>query len=120
MPWVAPTPHVAGVCGTLCSDDPCLATAVTMRWWLQRADRVNARVAYIGDDMTEKERVNWETLFEEVPTPLSVSWSARAVSRHARAQYGRGGPGGGASGLGGPAARGMPLQRRLFPLPGQH
>lgn len=35
-------------------------------------DRVNARVAFISDDMTPNERPTFEALFEEVPVALTV------------------------------------------------
>ena len=38
----------------------------------QRPDRVNARVAYINDDMTANEKQHWDTLFTAAPEPLSV------------------------------------------------
>lgn len=38
---------------------------------VKRVDRVNARVAYILDDMTEPERKLWEGLFDEVPAMLT-------------------------------------------------
>jgi len=41
---------------------------------MQRAEKVNARVAYINDDMTASERANWEALFTEVPEPFTVRW----------------------------------------------
>ena len=39
---------------------------------VKRAERVNARVAYIADDMTPKERAHWETLFVDVPEPFTA------------------------------------------------
>jgi hypothetical protein len=39
----------------------------------QRQERVNARVAYISDDMTDNEREHFNKLFTEVPAPLTVS-----------------------------------------------
>merc|ERR1712139_660287 len=38
---------------------------------VKRQDRVNARVRYIEGDFTETERKQWETLFDEVPAPLT-------------------------------------------------
>lgn len=46
----------------------------------KRTDKVNARVAYINDDMTPPERKLWAALFEEVPAMLTAeertSWAA--------------------------------------------
>lgn len=46
----------------------------------KRVDKVNARVAYISDDMTPPERALWEPLFEEVPAMLTAgeraAWQA--------------------------------------------
>ena len=48
---------------------------------LQRPDRVNARVAYINDDMTVNERAHWDQLFTEVPEPFTADerkgWAAQ-------------------------------------------
>jgi len=38
---------------------------------VKRQDRVNARVRYIEGDFTNEERIRWEALFSEVPSPLS-------------------------------------------------
>ncbi|EDQ89822.1 uncharacterized protein MONBRDRAFT_18908 [Monosiga brevicollis MX1] len=46
---------------------------------VSRPERVNARVAYISDDMTANERAQWIKLFEEEPEPLTAeeraAWS---------------------------------------------
>mmetsp|Transcript_862 Transcript_862/g.1986 ORF Transcript_862/g.1986 Transcript_862/m.1986 type:complete len:617 (-) Transcript_862:453-2303(-) len=38
---------------------------------VKRQDRINARVRYIEGDFTDLERQHWETLFEEIPEPLT-------------------------------------------------
>lgn len=38
---------------------------------VKRQERVNARVRYIEGDLTDVERKQWETLFEEIPQPLT-------------------------------------------------
>jgi phosphoribosylaminoimidazolecarboxamide formyltransferase / IMP cyclohydrolase len=40
---------------------------------LKRVDRTNARIQYIEGDFTDNERKAWESLFEQVPEPLSAS-----------------------------------------------
>eukprot|EP00043_Microstomoeca_roanoka_P014504 m.143795 g.143795 ORF g.143795 m.143795 type:complete len:614 (+) comp16026_c0_seq5:1164-3005(+) len=42
---------------------------------VKKQARINARVAYISNDMTPQERVHWEALFEEVPEPLTAEES---------------------------------------------
>eukprot|EP00042_Codosiga_hollandica_P054637 m.743975 g.743975 ORF g.743975 m.743975 type:complete len:615 (-) comp58949_c0_seq1:7-1851(-) len=39
---------------------------------VKRPDRVNARVAYINNDMTANERQHWEALFTAVPSALTT------------------------------------------------
>jgi len=39
---------------------------------VKRTEKVNARVAYISDDMTAPERKLWEELFEEVPEMMTA------------------------------------------------
>eukprot|EP00056_Hartaetosiga_gracilis_P012512 m.199485 g.199485 ORF g.199485 m.199485 type:complete len:619 (+) comp13697_c2_seq3:1436-3292(+) len=39
---------------------------------VKKQERINARVAFINDDMTEVERKHWLCLFDEEPQPLSV------------------------------------------------
>lgn len=39
---------------------------------VKRVDRVNARVAYILDDMTPPEKALWEALFDEPPVMLTA------------------------------------------------
>eukprot|EP00037_Helgoeca_nana_P012066 m.108902 g.108902 ORF g.108902 m.108902 type:complete len:602 (+) comp21235_c0_seq1:786-2591(+) len=45
--------------------------ALKFKEGVKRVDRVNARVAYINDDMTPPERALWEVLFAEVPEMLT-------------------------------------------------
>lgn len=40
---------------------------------VKRPDRVNARVAYINDDMSANELAHWETLFTSKPEPLTAA-----------------------------------------------
>lgn len=39
---------------------------------VKRQERVNARVRYIEGDFTPQERIQWETLFDEIPSVLSA------------------------------------------------
>ncbi|EGD72772.1 5-aminoimidazole-4-carboxamide ribonucleotide transformylase [Salpingoeca rosetta] len=42
---------------------------------VKKQARINARVAYISNDMTPQEKTHWEELFEEVPEPLTMEES---------------------------------------------
>ncbi|GBG31081.1 Bifunctional purine biosynthesis protein PURH [Hondaea fermentalgiana] len=45
--------------------------ALNFKEGVKRQDRINARVRYIEGDFTDLERKHWETLFDEVPAPLT-------------------------------------------------